>query len=81
VAVGGMNIHYDWYIKNYCWLWNLNNASIWDTGSPASIDNGGTSPFKEKFYESIIMLKDLASGKFLGWKLAWVKATSINLSF
>jgi hypothetical protein len=27
------------------------------------------------------MLKDLASGKFLGWKLAWVKATSINLSF
>jgi hypothetical protein len=44
----------------------LNNASIWDTGSPASIDKGGTSPFKEKFYESIIMLKDLASGKFLG---------------
>jgi hypothetical protein len=34
--------------------------------SPTSIDKKGTSPFREKFYESTIMPNDLATGKFLG---------------
>jgi hypothetical protein len=48
----------------------LNIVSIYYIESPASIYKKGTSPFREKFCESIMMPNDLASGKFLGWKLA-----------